>query len=154
MGGMCSPELFAPVELSVDDGQGEEVVRAETAQELNRVETDAAAADAQGRVAGLQPAAMLDSVVGCRDAAADEAGFLHGHSTWNSEYHVCRHRHILGKAANIPPANRSAVRFSERRWSRASFTEIFPGGQTVAAAATLIAHADNDPVPCSEVLAS
>src|SRR5262249_8042945 len=107
-----------------------------------------------GRVAGLQPAAMLHRVAGCRDAAADDAGFLHGHLTWNSEYHVCRHRHILGKAANIPAANRSAVRFSERRWGRASFTEIFPAGQTVGAAARLIAHADNDPVPCSEVLAS
>src|SRR5262245_51466379 len=151
---MCSPKLFGGFELIVDDVHGDDRVRAETAQELNRVETDAAATDNQGRVAGLQPAAMLDGVVGCRDAAADDAGFLHGHLTWNSEYHVCRHRHILGKAANIPAANRCAVRFSERRWGRASFTEIFPGGQTVAAAATLVAHADNDPVPRFEVLAA
>src|SRR5215468_483779 len=151
---MCSPELFGGFELIVDDVHGDDRVRAETAQELNRVETDTAAADNQGRVAGLQPAAMLYGVVGCGYAAADDTGLLHGHLTWNSEYHVCRHRHILGKAANIPAANRSAVRFSECRRGRASFTEIFPGGQTVAAAATLIAHADNHSVPRLEVLAS
>src|SRR5262249_26890385 len=151
---MRSPELLGGFELIVDNVHGNNRVRAEAAQELNRVETDAAATNNQGRITGLQPGAMLHGVVGRRNAAPDDAGFLHGHFTWNAEYHVCRHRHILGKAANIPAANRSAVRFSERRWGRSFFTEIFPGGQTVAAAATLIAHADNDPVPCSEVLAS
>src|SRR5262245_65025422 len=106
---MCSPKLFGGFELIVDDVHGDDRVRAETAQELNRIETDAAATDNQGRVAGLQPAAMLDGVVSRRNAAADDAGFLHGHLTWNSEYHVCRYRDVLGEAADILAANRSAV---------------------------------------------
>src|SRR5215475_9658326 len=109
---MRSPELFGGFELIVDDVHGDDRVSAETAQELNRVETDAAASDDQGRITGLQPPAMLDGVVSCGYAAANDTGFLHGHSTWNSEYHVCRYRNILGKAADIPSANRTAVGFS------------------------------------------
>src|SRR5215510_8623654 len=115
---MCSPELLGGFQLVVDNVYGNNRVRAETAQELNRVETDAAATDNQGRVAGLQPAAMLHGVVGRRNAAADDTGFLHGHFTRNSKYDVCRHRHILGKAADIPSVNRSAVGSSERGWGR------------------------------------
>src|SRR5262245_57817703 len=151
---MRSPELLGGFQLIVDDVHGDDRVRAETAQELNCVETDTAAADDQGRITGLQSRAMLDGVVGCGYTTADDAGFLHGHSTWNSEYHICRHRDIFGKAADIPSGNRSSVGFSERRWGRTSFAEIFPRGQTVAAASALIAHADNHPVPCFEVLAS
>src|SRR5262245_23415548 len=151
---MRSPKLLGGFQFVVDNVHGDDRVSAETAQELNRVETDTAAPDDQGRITRLQPAAMLDGVIGCGYAAADDTGFLHGHSTWNSEYHVCRHRDILGEAADIPSANRSAVGLAERRWGRTSFTEIFPRGQTVAAAATFIAHADNHPIPCLEVLAS
>src|SRR5262245_60386613 len=151
---MRSAELLRGFELVVNNVHGDDRVRAKTAQELNRIETDAAATDNQGRVAGLQPAAMLDGVVSRRNAAADDAGLLHGHLTWNSEYHVCRYRDVLGEAADIPAANRSAVGLSERRWGRTSFTEVFPRGQTVAAAATFIAHADYHPVPGFEVLAS
>src|SRR5262245_7869247 len=60
---MRSPELFGGFELIVDDIHGDDRMRAETAQELNRVETDTAATDNQGRVARLQPAAMLHGVV-------------------------------------------------------------------------------------------
>src|SRR5262249_11508965 len=95
---MRSPELLGGFELIVDNVHGDDRVRAETAQELNRVETDTAAADDQGRVAGLQPAAMLHGVVCCGYAAANDASCLHGQLTWNSEYHVCRHRHILGQS--------------------------------------------------------
>src|SRR5262245_14060959 len=151
---MRSSELLGGFQLIIDDVHGDYRVRAETTQELNCVETDAAATDDQGRITRFQPSAVLDGVIGCGYAAADDTGFLHGHSTWNSEYHVCWHRDILGEAADIPSANRSAVGFSERRWGRTSFTKIFPRGQTVAAAATFIAHADNHPIPHLEILAS
>src|SRR5262245_33722786 len=59
---MCSPKLFGCFELIVDNVHGDDRVRAETAQELNRVETDAAATDNQGRVAGFSPPRCLAGV--------------------------------------------------------------------------------------------
>src|SRR6266542_1262117 len=109
---MRGAEFLGRFQLVIDDVHRNDGIGAETAQELNRVKTDTAAADDQGRIAGLQPCAMLHRIIGRGYAAADDAGFLHRHFTWNSEYHISRYRHVVSKAADIPAANRGAVGFT------------------------------------------
>src|SRR2546426_1532212 len=115
----------------------------EGAQELNRVEPDAAATDHQGGVAGLDLSGIFHRVIRCGHTAADDARLVERQPFRQLENHVARQGEILCKAADVPAIYFLSIGSLQRRRRRPGATEIFPAGDTILAVSATISCPDD-----------